>query len=422
MKHLYKDIASARPVQNKTVILENMIQELPTTPWADVHILDWLPDDNKLPVEYGRYTTPFGETWIANTPKGICYLGIVDNDPDFVWRDFIKRFGYANPVEEKTPFQETTLHYLNYKMETPLLFHLKGTPYQTEIWRRLLRIPFGKVVSYTTLAGSREHARSAGTANGRNPVFWIIPCHRVVCSDGRFDRYAWEKEIKNGFSHGNLLITDIKMQNLNIKILFEQIKEQLKDPFFELRTLGKEAIKKRIRPVSNYKEVANKFPFISWETEDNQETIQYAFHDTGIGRLLLANTPKGLCFLGFAGKGDTEIKADFVRRFPKQPMIEEMNELQLLAVEYCNGNHKLTIPLHLKGTGFQTSIWKKLLCIPKGNLCTYGSLADEPGAAQAVGSAVGANPVSYIVPCHRVVKSDGNIQGYHWGTDIKNNF
>ncbi|MCD8179577.1 MAG: MGMT family protein [Tannerellaceae bacterium] len=81
-------------------------------------------------------------------------------------------------------------------MDTPLLFHLKGTAYQTKIWRRLLRIPFGKVISYATLAGNREHARAAGTANGRNPVFWIIPCHRVVCSDGRFDSYAWGKEIK----------------------------------------------------------------------------------------------------------------------------------------------------------------------------------------------------------------------------------
>ncbi|MCD8043800.1 MAG: methylated-DNA--[protein]-cysteine S-methyltransferase [Tannerellaceae bacterium] len=193
MKHLYKNIIAEIP---GSVILENMIGELPATPWVNIDILDWLPDDNNLQVQYARYDTPFGEAWIANTTKGICYLGIVDNDPDFVWRDFNKRFGYANPVEEKTPFQEIALNYLNGKIDKLLLFHLKGTPYQIEIWRKLIHIPFGKVISYATLAGSSNYARAAGTANGRNPVFWIVPCHRVVCSDGKFDRYAWGKNIK----------------------------------------------------------------------------------------------------------------------------------------------------------------------------------------------------------------------------------
>ncbi|MCD8179578.1 MAG: hypothetical protein LUE98_20145 [Tannerellaceae bacterium] len=101
MKHLYKDIAAERRMPDKTVILENMLEVLPATPWANIDILDWLPDDNKPPVQYGRYDTPFGEAWIGNTSKGICYLGIVDNDPDFVWQDFNKRFGYAKPVEQK---------------------------------------------------------------------------------------------------------------------------------------------------------------------------------------------------------------------------------------------------------------------------------------------------------------------------------
>ncbi|MCD8043799.1 MAG: methylated-DNA--[protein]-cysteine S-methyltransferase [Tannerellaceae bacterium] len=204
-----------------------------------------------------------------------------------------------------------------------------------------------------------------------------------------------------------------------MKISFGQIKKQLEDPFFELRTLGKNAIRERIQAITKYGEVPDNFSFISWETEDNQETIQYAFHDTGIGRLLIANTTKGVCFLGFACKGDTEIKEDFISRFPGQQIIEKVSELQLLAVQYCNGNHDLTIPLHMKGTAFQAGIWKQLVRIPEGMLSTYSSLTNEPGTAQAVGAAVGANPVSYIVPCHRVVRSDGNIQGYHWGTDIK---
>ena len=203
MKHSYKDISAeilapdkALPYLHKAAILENMIEELPATPWADIDILDWLPGDNKLPVEYFRYDTPFGEAWIANTPKGICYLGIVDDDADYVAEDFTKRFGYANPIEIKTSIQKTALDYLNGKMDKQLLFHLKGTPYQTEIWRRLLRIPFGKVISYATLAGHKDHSRAAGTANGRNPIFWIVPCHRAVYTDGGFDRYSWGKDIK----------------------------------------------------------------------------------------------------------------------------------------------------------------------------------------------------------------------------------
>jgi len=204
-----------------------------------------------------------------------------------------------------------------------------------------------------------------------------------------------------------------------MKIAFKDIIEQLDDPFFEIRTLGRDAIKGRILPMNRYGEASGNFCFVNWEAGDDLETIQYAFHDTGIGRLLLANTPKGLCFLGFACKGDEEIKADFIRRFPGQPTIEEISGFQLSAVEYCNGNHELSLPLHMKGTAFQIGIWKQLVRIPEGRLSTYGSLSEDPGAAQAVGSAVGANPVSYIVPCHRIVKSDGNIQGYHWGTELK---
>ncbi len=64
-------------------------------------------------------------------------------------------------------------------------------------------------------------------------------------------------------------------------------------------------------------------------------------------------------------------------------------------------------------------IWKQLLRIPAGWLSTYGSLAPHAGGAQATGAAVGANPISYIIPCHRIVKSDGSIEGYHWGTALK---
>lgn len=214
-------------------------------------------------------------------------------------------------------------------------------------------------------------------------------------------------------------LTLLQLKHSYMKIAFRHMKERLEDPYFEIQILGKEAIRQRTLPVERYGETPSNFLFIDWVPEDNRKMIHYSFHDTEMGRLLIANTPKGLCFLGFACKDDSGISADFIRRFPKQPMEEKVSSFQKLAVEYCNGNHELAISLHMKGTEFQVEIWKQLVRIPEGKLSTYGSLSNDSGAAQAVGSAVGANPVSYIVPCHRIVKSDGNMQGYHWGTDIK---
>ncbi|MDR2935878.1 MAG: methylated-DNA--[protein]-cysteine S-methyltransferase [Rikenellaceae bacterium] len=201
--------------------------------------------------------------------------------------------------------------------------------------------------------------------------------------------------------------------------IFGRINELLNDPFFEARCLGREAIRQRTSPVNDYGEAPPNLRFVEWTAEDGRQTIRYAFRDTDIGRLLLAGTSKGLCFSGFACRGDAEIKADFARRFSGQPQEEGTDEFQLPAVEYCNGNRGLALPLHLKGTPFQVAVWRQLARIPHGRLSTYGSLAPNIGGAQAVGRAVGANPVSYIVPCHRIVRCDGSFDGYHWGTEVK---
>lgn len=204
-----------------------------------------------------------------------------------------------------------------------------------------------------------------------------------------------------------------------MKIPFKEIMALLEDPFFEIRYLGKDAIKVRTFPMDKYDKSPSNIQFIDWIKEDNKEIIEYSFLNSNIGRLLIANTSKGICFLGFVCYGDIEVKKDFIRRFPKQQLKEQMSDFQILAVEFCNGNDNLIIPLHMKGTEFQLNIWKKLMYIPKGKFSTYGSLISTPGYAQAIGSAVGANPVSYIVPCHRIVKSDGSYHGYHWGTELK---
>ena len=181
---------------NKESILDHTIKELPATPWADIEILDWLPEDDKLPIEYSFSETFFGQVLAANTPKGVCYLGFIEGEPEDVLLDFNIRFKHAFRIENQTSQQKQVLNFLDGISHEHITFHLRGTPYQTEIWRRLIRIPFGKVISYATLGGSPQYARAAGTANGRNPIFWIVPCHRAVKTDGGFDRYFWGEDVK----------------------------------------------------------------------------------------------------------------------------------------------------------------------------------------------------------------------------------
>jgi len=173
-----------------------MIEDLPSTPWANIEIVSWLPDDDKLSIEYACHNSSFGEVLAANTSKGICYLGLINKNREDVLADFRKRFRYTDPIETTTLLQQQTIDFLNGKRDEYIPFHLKGTPHQVEIWRKLIRIPYGKVISYTTLGGGPQYARAAGTANGRNPIFWIIPCHRAVKVTGAYDRYFWGEEVK----------------------------------------------------------------------------------------------------------------------------------------------------------------------------------------------------------------------------------
>jgi AraC family transcriptional regulator of adaptative response/methylated-DNA-[protein]-cysteine methyltransferase len=198
-KNISEDIqnpATEYSCPNKQVVLNRMIEDLPPTPWAGIEVLDWLPGDDNLSIEYSFYNTPFGEVLAAHTSIGICYLGLVEGKPENVLADFKKRFQHTRPVETKTPLQMRLIDFLDGKTGDLLQFHLRGTPYQTGIWRRLTRIPFGSVVSYATLGGDAQYSRAAGTATGRNPVFWVIPCHRAVKTTGGFDRYFWGEDVK----------------------------------------------------------------------------------------------------------------------------------------------------------------------------------------------------------------------------------
>lgn len=200
---------------------------------------------------------------------------------------------------------------------------------------------------------------------------------------------------------------------------FNKISELLEDPFFEANLLGKVAIRQRVCSPDKYPDRAFALHFEDWRAEDDSLIVQYSFADSVIGELLVATTPKGVCYLGFVNESRVTALNDLRRRFSYQKLEEIESASSRSVVAFCNGYRDQAITLHLKGTAFQLDIWKKLVRIPEGKVATYASLGPNSKAARAVGSAVGDNPVFYIIPCHRVVRGDGSFQGYFWGTELK---
>lgn len=151
--------------------------------------------------------------------------------------------------------------------------------------------------------------------------------------------------------------------------------------------------------------------------------INYSFVESPFGSLIVASTGKGVCYMAFE---DEEEKALFnlKEKFPNATFQRKLDLLQQNALFiFQNDWSKLNeIKLHLKGTDFQLKVWESLLKIPMGKLSTYGSIAQymgNPGASRAVGSAVGNNPVAFLIPCHRVIQSSGAFGGYMWGPTRK---
>ena len=100
----------------------------------------------------------------------------------------------------------------------------------------------------------------------------------------------------------------------------------------------------------------------------------------------------------------------------------ESKESHQFILDFIDGNENLEITFHIKGTDFQFDVWKALLEIPKGSLTSYGAIAkkiNKPKAFRAVGTAIGNNPISLLIPCHRVIQTNGNFGGYMWGLPTK---
>jgi len=153
--------------------------------------------------------------------------------------------------------------------------------------------------------------------------------------------------------------------------------------------------------------------------------IGYGYHDTPFGRCLVAATVRGLCALNFVQDGDgSEALAVLASRWPRATLVEEPETTAPLVERIFStaGNAGRPFHLLLKGTNFQVKVWQALLAIPPGAMASYQDVAayiGMPKASRAVGRAVAENPVSYLIPCHRVITRAGEAHRYRWGTARK---
>ncbi|MBL7818794.1 MAG: methylated-DNA--[protein]-cysteine S-methyltransferase [Saprospiraceae bacterium] len=161
-----------------------------------------------------------------------------------------------------------------------------------------------------------------------------------------------------------------------------------------------------------------------YKTHGEGITIEYGFHPTPLGECLLAMTQRGICSLSFLENGDRKTAFEEVRnKWKNAEFIEnQCNTEGLVAQIFDEQSSNRKFNLLVKGTNFQIKVWQALLNIPTGGMVSYQTIArviDNPKAVQAVGSAVGANPIAYLIPCHRVIRKEGQIGEYHWGSARK---
>lgn len=147
--------------------------------------------------------------------------------------------------------------------------------------------------------------------------------------------------------------------------------------------------------------------------------INYSFAESPFGHILVASTPKGICHMSFADDHNNALQI-LQHKFPNaqyQQMVD-LSQQNVLYIFTHDWSKLGEIKLHLKGSDFQLKVWETLLKIPMGQLSTYGNVATQinaPKASRAVGTAIGDNPVAFLIPCHRIIQSSGIMGEYHWG-------
>lgn len=153
--------------------------------------------------------------------------------------------------------------------------------------------------------------------------------------------------------------------------------------------------------------------------------IEYGIHPTPFGECLLASTERGICGLWFTDTlGRAETLNELRDKWPEAELVENQATTEQLvnrvfALDQLNQtDDEQPLNLLIRGTNFQLQVWQALLKIPAGTVCTYGDIAemiDKPKAVRAVGSAIGKNGIAWLIPCHRVIRKNGDTQNYRWG-------
>jgi AraC family transcriptional regulator of adaptative response/methylated-DNA-[protein]-cysteine methyltransferase len=151
-------------------------------------------------------------------------------------------------------------------------------------------------------------------------------------------------------------------------------------------------------------------------------TIHYGLHPTPFGECLLGATARGVCALFFVqGNDRREVRAELRARWPNARLVEDADQTRKYVDRIfgsASSTRRVPLPLILSGTNFQIKVWEALLRIPPGHVLSYEDVAQrigQPTASRAVGNAVAKNPISYIIPCHRVIQSVGVTGNYRWG-------
>lgn len=169
--------------------------------------------------------------------------------------------------------------------------------------------------------------------------------------------------------------------------------------------------------------------FLRWEAMSPGEfakggaglTIWHGWFDSPFGEVLAMGTTRGLCGLAFSAEtGRDAAMDDMTARWPAATFVPDPDPLRAWVTAAFGGQGEAA--LHLIGAPFQIKVWEALLAIPSGHVTTYSELASavgHPRAVRAVGTAVGRNPVSWLIPCHRALRKSGGLGGYHWGLPVK---
>lgn len=161
-----------------------------------------------------------------------------------------------------------------------------------------------------------------------------------------------------------------------------------------------------------------------YKSQGNNLLIYYGFHDTPFGECFLAATERGICGLEFVERDTREqVIQQFTTTWKKATIQLKPKYTQTLVEQIFNSNSKgRHLHLLVKGSNFQVKVWDALLKIPVGGVTTYERIADyigHPRAVRAVGTAIGHNPIAYLIPCHRVIRKVGALGEYHWGRTRK---